>query len=86
MNRSSLNLVRLLRSMLVLALVSLLKARLPKTLLGFRSDKGFILVPYILVARIRKDNTLGGRLHAEFQDKKTKCLETFYEPLHMPDK
>jgi hypothetical protein len=53
--------------MLVLGLVSSLKARLPKTLLDFRSDKGFILVQYILVTRIGKDNTLGGRLHAEFQ-------------------
>jgi hypothetical protein len=64
-NRLSLNQVELLPSMLVLGLVSSLKARLPKTLLDFRSDKGFI-VPYILVARIGKDNTLGGRLHAEF--------------------
>jgi hypothetical protein len=53
--------------MLALGLVLSLKARIPKTLLDFRSDKGSILVPYILVARIRKDNALGGRLHAEFQ-------------------
>jgi hypothetical protein len=66
-NRLSLNPVKLLPSMLVLGLVSSLKARLPKTLLDFRSDKGFILVQYILVTRIGKDNTLGGRLHAEFQ-------------------
>ena len=80
-SRLSLNLARLLLSMLVLALVSSLKARPPKHLLDFRSEKVSFLYHMFsscVLGRIipRKDWMLNSRIWIKSPDTFCELIDT----------